>query len=380
MKKTGWVCLAVILALLGLNLFSKPVQSARGTPDSPDFGYGMVIDSDGSSIPDSIQTAGSISVDWLAVTFDWAKQWPEQTRQPDLAVLDQAMGLANRYNLPVMLKLSHAPAWASSTTGPSPERTAWFVINLARRYPTTLQAVELYPGANTFSGWGSNPDPASYTNLFNYTRAAIKEAKLSAPLNLVAGGLIPLPSPIPSASDQDDLTFLNTLYQLGAAQTMPIISLSLPMVTKAPLTPPTPEEHRVLRHYEEIRQVMLANHHSQGILWVTGFHWPTNKINPEDGIFRDDLVRQNQWLIEAYQQLRSQLYVGAAFYQSLNPPGNATAAQIGSDNLVAQGVADHPFINSLMEIISQNNRQQSLPLLFNHPQSKHIFKDRLNPP
>jgi hypothetical protein len=380
MKKTGWVCLAVILALLGLNLFSKPVQSARGTPDSPDFGYGMVIDSDGSAIPDSIQTAGSISVDWLAVTLDWAKQWPDEARQPDFAVLDQAMGLASRYNLAVMLKLSQAPAWASSPTGPSPERTAWFVINLARRYTTTLQAVELYPGANTVTGWGSIPDPVAYTNLFNYTRAAVKEAKLSGPLALVAGGLIPLPSPVPSSSDQDDLIFLNTLYQHGASQTMPIISLSLPIITKTPLSPPTPEEHRVLRHYEEIRQVMLANNHSQGILWVTGFHWPSNKIYPEDATYRDNLVKQNQWLIEAYRQLRSQLYVGVAFYETLNPPGNAMAAQIGNDNLIAQGATDHPFINSLMEIISQNNRQQSLPIIFNHPQSKHIFKDRLNPP
>ena len=379
-KKAGWVSLVVILTLLGLNIAPTTVQSARGTPDSPDFGYGMVLDPDGGYALDSIQYAATISVDWLAVTFDWGKHWPDPSRQPDLASLDQVMALASQYKLSVMLKLVDAPGWAMSETGPSPERTAWFVVNLAQRYVAPLQAIEVYPGSNTVSGWGATPNAAAYFNLFNYTQACLKQAKLAGSVFLVAGGLTPLPAPQSSPDDQDDQEFLTALYQLGAAQTMPVISLVLPDVTGDPLKIPQTDEHRVLRHYEEIRQVMVANQHSQGILWVTGFHWPSGKISPDDVSLRDNLASQNQWLIQAYRQLRSQLYLGVAFFDSLNPPGEAKASQIGHISLVREGSTKHPFFSALMEIIAQNNPQQNLPLPFNRPQNKHIFKDRLNPP
>lgn len=372
--------LAIVITLSGLNFAPTIVQSARGTPDSPDFGFGMVLDLDGKYPLDSIQYAATMSVDWLAITFNWAKRWPDPGQQPNLADLDQAMTLASQYNLPVMIKLIGAPAWASTDKGPSPERTAWFVTNLARRYPGTLQAVELYPGANTFSGWGAVPDAQAYLNLFNYARAAIKEAKLSDSLILVAAGLIPLPAPQPNPHDQDDLAFLSSLYQLGAASSISVISVELPEVTGDPWNVPDGTEHRVLRHYEEIRQVMLANHHSQGILWITGFHWPSGQISPADVTLSGNQSDQNQWLIKAYQQLRSQLYIGTAFFETLNPPGDERAAQAGNISLIGSGLSKHPFVASLMEITAQNNRLLSPPLSFIHPQSKHIIKDRTNPP
>ncbi len=374
------VSLAIVVTLLGLNFTPTIVHSARGTPDSPDFGYGLVLDLDGKNALDSVQYAATMSVDWLAIPFNWAKRWPDPTQQPNLADLDQAMVLAGQYNLPVMIKLISAPGWASTNQGPSPERTAWFAINLARRYPGILQAVELFPGANTLSGWGAAPDAQDYLKLFNYTRAAIKEAKLSSPIILVAAGLIPLPVQNSSPTDQDDLTFLNALYQSGAARTMSVVSVELQDLTGDPWAVPDGNEHRILRHYEEIRQVMLANHHSQGILWITGFHWPSGHISPDDVALSGNLSAQNKWLIKAYQQLRSQLYIGTAFFETLNPPGDERAAQTGNISLIGSGLSLHPFVNSLMEITVQNNRLLSPPLTFNHPQSKHILKDRTNPP
>ena len=380
MKKGGWIGLAVALAMLGLNFTYQPAQSARGTPDSPDFGYGVVADLDGANPLDAIQSAAQISVDWLAVTLDWGRHWPDPTLQPDLASFDQAMTLAGQYRLSVLVKLTGAPAWAKTSGGPDPERTAWFVTNLARRYPGVLKAIELFPGANTAAGWGGAPDPQAYLTLFNDTRAALQQAHLDQPVLLVAAGLTPLPLPNPSPADQDDLAFLQSLYRLGAAQTMEVISMTLPDVTGSPLKDPGSGEHRVLRHYEEIRQLMLANQDSQGILWLTGFHWPSGNISSEDSAVSADPGLQNQWLIQAFRQLRSQLYIGVAFFDSLNPPGTVRATQTGSFYLVSQASSDHPFFSSLMEIIAQNNREQTLPLSFDQPQSKHIVKERLNPP
>ncbi len=380
MKKSAWIGLAIIITLLGLQLTFQPVQSARGTPDSPDFGYGMVVDPDGPDALNATQYAAQISVDWLAVSLDWGRHWPDPALQPDLSSIDQVMALAGQYQLPVLVKLTDAPDWARSAGGPSPEQTAWFVVNLARRYPGILQAVELYPGANTAEGWGAAPNARAYLNLFNTTRTAIQQAQLSHPPLLVAAGLTPLPLANPSPADQDDLSFLQALYQLGAAHTMDVISLALPDLTGDPLIEPGPGEHRVLRHYEEIRQLMLANHHYQGILWLTGFHWPSGKISSKDHAVSTDPSEQNLWLIQAFRQLRSQLYIGVAFFDSLNPPGDARITHAGAVYLFSQGKPQHPFLSSLMEIIAQNNREQNLPLSFAYPQNKHILKDRLNPP
>ncbi len=205
--KPRWRCIFAIL-FLAVAFFYRPlaVEAARGTPQSPDFGYGVRLDLSGSSISDALQTAAILRVDWVIIDLDWAKQYPEEKNQPDLAALDQAMDLALRFEIPVVISLNDAPAWAKTLSGPDPKRTASFVLYLAQRYPQALQAIELFPGANTLAGWGANPDPRSYVVVYDSARNALKQAGLQ--VLLVAAGLTPLSSSQPVAGDIDDLKFL----------------------------------------------------------------------------------------------------------------------------------------------------------------------------
>ncbi len=376
--KKRWFVITLIIALICPAATSVQAQAAPGTPFSSDPGFGAQLDPAGQLIPQSLRAAGMLQLDWISINFDWASYWPNATSQPDIGNLDNAMQFAGQNKLAVLLRLSTAPGWAKSAQGPDPELTSWFVANLIKRYPGTLKAVELFPAANTTRGWGGTPNPSAYASLLKPVSTAIKETGIAA--ILIAPGLVPLPPGPPSDGNMDDLSFLQGLYDAGARDWMPVISICLPTITGDPLKAPATEEHRVLRHYEEVRQVMLANKDNTGVIWITDFHLPSGQIDPNDVSYTRTPSGQAQWLGQAYNQLRSQLYIGVAFLVMINP----NAANLPEDpslvNLIRADRSKHPFYNELKDIILQSNPAKVTLLNFNKPQSKKIVKDRSSPP
>ncbi len=360
---------AIVIMLFGAFLVPSVVHAAKGTPDSPEFGFGARLDLEGQQVAEAIQSASLINLDWIAVDFDWAAQWPEASSKPDLHLLDRAIDQAQVNGLAVMLSLHNAPVWARTPLGPDPEQTAWFIVNLVKEYPHSIQAIELFPGANTLSGWGSEPDPSAYTDLLKTVQRELIEN--SSPILLIAGGLMPLPQKHP-AEDMDDATFLQSMYAAGAAEVMPVVSLNLAEVTGDPLQHPSHQEHRLLRHYEEIRQVMLSNNHPAGILWVTNLAAPSGGIQNSDVSYHYP-EQQAGWLSQAYLQLRAQLYIGVVFYTRLNPSspsGDDTISLIGMENNT------HPFFSLLEKMIAQNNQKADRTHEYNDTQHKRITKAR----
>jgi hypothetical protein len=173
---------------------------------------------------------------------------------------------------------------------------------------------------------------------------------LEQPVTLVTGGLSPV-APQNRAGDMDDLQFLEALYRHGAASFMPVIGLRLTSLTGQPLDPVDQADPRVLRHYEAIRQVMLAHDHPQGLVWVTGYHWPESLA----GLPESDPAEQVRWLNQALHLMKSQLYLGVAFYDRLNPPAEAAPQNLPGTSLIirqAGQVYMHPAMKALGRIIT----------------------------
>lgn len=362
--------LVISLLLIVSLVLPGTVLAARGGPDSSEFGTGARLYPSGPAAAEAMQHAVALKLDWIIIDIDWAARWPDINQQPDLADLDQIMALAAQYKLAVMFSLQHAPAWALTPDGPSPDQTGWFVANLARRYAQSLLAVELYPGANTVAGWGAAPNAAAYIRLAQTTQTAIKEAGL--PVFIVAGGLTPA---VMEPGSVDDLVFLRDLYASGLKETATVISMSFPEVTGSPLVNPTPTEHRVLRHYEEIRQVMLDSGHADGLLWITSLGSPSGQINPADNAFSATPAAQAQWLAQAYDQISSQLYIGMTAFNSLNAPISPKDSPFGII-LVQSDENQHPFYSMLKTFNAKNDQPLTLSAKFNQPQSKAIYKNR----
>jgi hypothetical protein len=376
--KLRWLCIFTIFILAAVFLWQpQGVQAAPGTPQSPDFGYGVRLDLSGDRYIDALQTAAILQADWVIIDLDWSKQNPIEGNQPDLSVLDQAMELAQRFDLPVVISLNHAPDWAKNAFGPNPDITARFVSRLAQRYPNSLQAIELLPGANTLAEWGANPDPKSYLAVYMAVQDSINQAGLH--ILLVAAGLTPLSADQPAAADIDDLIFLQGLYQAGARDFFTVISLRLQELVGEPSQAPDGSQHRILRHYEEVRQVMLDKGDAKGIIWITSFTWYSGKNQAIDVSLMENVEAQSEWLAQAYQQLRSQLYIGVAILTNLNSQGG------GGENpnvviLNGSGSNEHPFYTILKKLIAQNNPPPIIQLSFDTPQQKHIIKLRSDPP
>jgi hypothetical protein len=364
-----WVCAAVILAAILLCLSPQVTQAARGTPGTSEFGYGADLYPDGPNYVEALNLANDLSLDWVDFQVPWQTYYPTVDASPDWSNLDQAVEYASSNGISILLSVTQPPSWALGNHGPDANLTLQFILELNKRYPSKINAYELFPAANTRTGWGSNPDAKSYLKLFQSVKDQLKS--INSNILLVAGGLVPSPS-VQKMDGVDDLVFLQNLYNAGANKVINIISIDLSDLTGDPLTPPDGSEHRILRHYEEVRQIMLKNNAANCLIWVTHLRFPSGTINHEDLIY-NDLNNQTSWLSQAFSQLRSQLYIGVAFLGSLNPEKQGSSNENWS--LVGDGKNYQPFYSTFRDLISQNSPNNIL-LKRGRPKSNVLVKRR----
>jgi len=347
-------CVVVLLFLAG---FPSTAMAQDGLPGEPGFGYGACLDLEGHHIPTAIQIADNYGLDWITIDFDWANYWPNADTSPNWTALDQAIGYIEDSRLAVMLSITNAPNWAFDSTGPSEIWTSELAVMLARRYPEKLLALEIFPAANTFPGWGTTPNPQSYARLLKAVSNSLANHGFDRPI-IIAGI-------DPSAGKSDALNFLLDLYDEGSMSYSPVVSLRLPALAYSPLTPPEDVSNHTLRFYEEARQVMLDNGHQDGLIWITRFDWDPGQISAE--------YDQTIWLQQAYLTMRSQLYIGVASFYCLNDPlapttllssdGDATSAFDALGGLIA-AENNHLTVTHIINLnksIQKNARKLSLP-------------------
>ncbi|TLN24195.1 hypothetical protein FDZ74_03100 [bacterium] len=340
-----WLPILLVTALLIAASPLQTVQAARGLPGSADFGYGARINLNGAQFEQALQQVGALRLDWLTIDLSWAALMPDPTAAIDFTRLDQVMNTAAQNQTAVLISLTQAPGWALTAQGPNPNLAAVVIQMLAARYPGTLQAIELFPGANTPAGWGAAPDAAAYWNLFSTVRAKLQENGVT--LEWVAAGL-----EVVSAQASDaigELDFLRGLYQAGGANGLPIISLRYSSISGQPADAALENETRILRRYESLRQVMVEYNQGNGLLWITRLSVPDGTINAGE-ITGKDPAQQSAWLSQAAGQLRAQLYIGMVVFADLNAI-DATQPLYQGANLAA---GSHPFARALREIIQQN--------------------------
>ena len=348
--RTRLVSLLFLAVLLAALTPLESVLAARGAPGSTDFGFGAHLNLNGQFAIEGVRLASDLQLDWVGVDLSWQTVAPK-AGSVDWTRLDPIMDAAARSQLSVMVSLTEAPDWALTAHGPSPEKTAQFAVQLVNRYPQAVQAIELFPAANTLRGWGQPPDPQAFMVVLSSVMNALSQSNLS--VQLVGGGLKPvLVGPDDNAQDIDDVSFLQSLYQYGFGKAVSIVSIQANDLTGDPLQAPDKSENRVLRHYDTIRQVMLDNGHEGGLIWITHLAPPDGSINPDDKKYQDPAF-QSGWYEQAYNQLKSQLYIGVAFFSGLNPSDSDPSV-----TLIQRQGNYHPFYRTLRELISANRSDQ----------------------
>ncbi|MCS6993981.1 MAG: hypothetical protein NZP74_09155 [Anaerolineales bacterium] len=295
MRKFLSILLVTAFLLLLTACQSTPTQSVEsaippGTPQSLKFGYGIKLSTQQANVEASLHVAARNGLSWVLLEFNWSAAQPT----PDAWTLppnfSHALETARSLGLFTLVSVQNPPDWALTPAGPDAEQTAQLALKLTL-LDTPPTALELFPAANTRAGWGAAPNPAAYARLFETVRRQLETKEL--PVYLVAGGLHN------NLSEPDtirDVDFLSQLYTTGLRPD--IISIQLETLTGDPLAAPAPN---TLRHYEEVRAVMNAHEHDDGLLWITHFN-----LVPEN--------EKETWLKEAHAIMQSQLYLGAVFW------------------------------------------------------------------
>jgi len=377
--------LSILSFIISLIIPTITVEAVRGMPDSPEFGYGVRIDPWASDFKPLLKSAASYGFDWVSIDFDWEKHWPDEQSSMDLSYLSEVIHYAQDLGLSILVSITNPPAWATNEQGPDPDLSAGLVVHLDRLYGSALLAVELFPAANTEKGWRAPPDPGRYVELLKTTGEYL--AVSQSDLVIIAAGLEPL-GPEKTPNDIDDLDYLHLLYKAGALPWMPVVSIRMNQTVGDAMSFPSESDVRVIRHYEEVRSVMRSHEHQQGLIWITGFTWPltlenqskTSAFQKSGSLFLDSDIYH--WLTTAYQLMRSQLYIGAVFYDCLNRPGSQPASDISAHCLIQENhgqINYHPAIDIIAQIIKADKNGKA-PFLLNFLTKKiasEDFKDQL---
>jgi hypothetical protein len=362
----------LFLVILVMNQVTH-AEAAKGIPGSPAFGFGAMLYPSGPMLDKALILMKDLRPDWLYVPISWADTYVSADAKPDLAALDQVMAAAAQEKIAVVLSVSDAPLWAQTQAGPDAHMAAQFAVLLVQRYPGTVQALELFPRANTLIGWGSAPNPHAYLTVFKTVQTALNAAGSDA--LLVAAGLQPQDREAASqdaAIAIDDLAFLQGLYDAGGKDVLRVISLQYADMNSDLLASPLNTESLIFRHYEPFRALMLANGHAEGVMWITSFGLPSGlyghaRVNP------NNMDEQAKWLQQGYSQLLAQLYVGTAIMQSLNPAPAETDTRAAS--ILQPDESLHPFYH-LLRKMSEENDQGSSSLKPGSAKAGNLAKNR----
>ncbi|GAP17577.1 hypothetical protein [Levilinea saccharolytica] len=332
-------CLAVA-ALTGLTLRA----SAEGEQKGGRLGGFAHLNS--SDLEAAAWVAGDLGLDWVAVELDWAAFMPAANEPPDWAALDRAANAARQGHFYLLLSLTNAPDWARTDKGPDAQAVRSLVEALVQRYPEEIRAYEIFPAANTAAGWGAAPNPQAYVELLAVLKPVLQSLD-PAPM-LVAGGLVPV-----AASDQNqnlsDLTFLSAMYDTGLGRQFPVISLRYPHLQGRPDDIPQDEEPFQLRHYEDVRRIMIQYEHKNGRLWITRISPPSGRIESSEGAGEGQSA-QAAWLKEAIVLAHAQVYMDVIIFHSLTADPNAPQDLA----LLSSAHEYHPFYQDLRSWVALN--------------------------
>ena len=270
---------------------------------------------------------------------------------------------AKANGLNVMASIVKAPAWARNPSyglrgeGPpqNPADYADYVGAFAAHFCGKVQAIEVWNEQNMDYEWGYEPlDPARYMELLKLAYASIKA---NCPAMIVVSGA-PTPAGMVLPNAYDDREYLRGMYRNGLARYADAIGVhpsgfgNSPDVTVQDFqagrySAPSHVNHAsfyMLNTLQDYRSIMQSNGDSNKRLWPTEFGWGSTP-SPHSGYEYEARISEStqaDYIVRAYQKMKSLGYVGAAFLWCLDY--NVTQP---STELAAFGILNRPAYSAL---------------------------------
>ena len=310
------------------SLYPRP----RTAPDTPmahagvnPFGINVFLEQevDKWKREKSLQMIAEAGFHWIRQEFPWEDieihgkgDFEDRRHEPSRSAwekYDHIVGLAERYGVEIIARLSNPPAWtraAGGTYAPPDDLADWgdFVSAAVSRYRGRVRYYQLWNEPNIYPEWGEQPvDPEAYTRLLceGYRRAkeadpevVILSGALAATVSLHSG-----PGP---ARGLNELVFLQRMYDAGAAACFDVLTVNDYMLWSGPT------DHRLqplninFSRPVYVRDVMVANGDAHKPIWISEMN--SNAVPNDPGIQgwggygQVTLEQQARYAVLAYQR------------------------------------------------------------------------------
>lgn len=222
----------------------------------------------------SLELVREMGASWIVEYFPWAYSEPEKGKFA-WEHADTVIAHASRQGLRVVARIGMVPQWARphGTTDSylAPERYADlgdFCHAFVARYRDTVDHIIIWNEPNLGMEWGFRPpSPVEYTAMLRTAYARAKEAN---PEITVLGGAL---SPTMGAPDAiDDLTYLQAMYDAGAAPFFDVLAVHAYGWRFPPDEPPAPDLISFSR-VELLRDTMVRNGDDHKPIMITEGGW-----------------------------------------------------------------------------------------------------------
>lgn len=256
------------------------IQNPRAAIQNPKIGLHTRLTDEPN--PDNIkrefEMLRDMGASWATEFFPWPYIQPTDRNRFDWQHADQVVDAANAAGITLIARLDKVPAWArpSNTTWTylDPDRYADygnFVYAFVSHFKGRISYYIIWNEPNTAAEWGQRkPDPKAYSMLL---QIAYKRAKEADPTSVVLlGGLAPNLEREGSPTALNDLTFLNKLYDEGAAPYFDAVAVHAYGLTASPDDPASPDKLNFTRA-EETRKVMVARGDASKAVYITEGGW-----------------------------------------------------------------------------------------------------------
>jgi hypothetical protein len=218
---------------------------------------------------------------WIVEFFPWAYYEP-QRGEFQFGHADLVVDHARAQGLTVIARLGLVPEWArphgegQSTTFNYIDESGYeamgdFVYEFVQHFKGRVHAIVIWNEPNLTFEWGFRlVDPAGYADLL---RAIYPRAKQADPnIVVLAGALAPTLEPDGSPTGMNDLTYLQRMYDAGAAPYFDALAVHSYGVQSPADEPPAPNRLN-FRRVELVREVMVRNGDAAKPVYVTEAGW-----------------------------------------------------------------------------------------------------------
>ncbi len=233
----------------------------------------------------TMEMIAEAGIGWVKQQFSWAEIepspdyfWDDKYDKSSWEKFDRIVDLAEEYGLEVIARLDRPPEWArpagSNPEAPpmDPHAYADFVYDFVRHYRGRIHYIQIWNEPNLHREWryGSPVDPVAYVTLL---RLAYERAKEADPnVQVLSAPLAARTTDDPDRLNLSDLTFLEEMYQAGAAPYFDIMSANGYGFEDPPSAPPDPARMN-FRRVELLRLVMEKYGDGNKAVWLNEYGW-----------------------------------------------------------------------------------------------------------